>query len=237
MVIRGPKLPGVQDFLRFDVHRQEVVGQTHHQLYVVGAGGCDHLVALLQRERHGLLDQYVLAGVERIHAQPVVQVVTEHNAHGVDLGVLQQFRVRGVALRDVVGVHVLGARGLDQIGAGHDLHVVQLRNALGMGTGNAAQANHSNSQHRAGYLGVQPCGPCQPQVPASIPDAGDPSGSQVGGQKRRSHSQQSYDWHARQAAQPCQGWDALGTAAAAIRGHQGPAAEMPGKPTGMRRNQ
>ena len=73
---QGSQLPGVQDFLRFDVHGQEVVGQTHHQLYVVGAGGCDHLVALLQRERHGLLDQYVLAGVERIHAQPMVQLVT-----------------------------------------------------------------------------------------------------------------------------------------------------------------
>ena len=46
--------------------------------------------------------------------------------------------MRGVALGDVVVVHELGARGFDQVGAGHKLYVFQLRNAVGVGTGNPA---------------------------------------------------------------------------------------------------
>ena len=68
----------------------------------------------------------------------MVQLVTQHHAHGVDLGILKELGVRGVALGDVVVVHELGARGFDQVGAGHKLYVFQLRNAVGVGTGNPA---------------------------------------------------------------------------------------------------
>ena len=60
---------------------------------MVGGGGGDHRVAMLQAEGHGLLDQDVLARVEGVNGKAVVQLMPEHHRDGIDVVVLQQLGV------------------------------------------------------------------------------------------------------------------------------------------------
>jgi hypothetical protein len=50
----------------------------------------DHLVALVQRERHGLLEQHMLAGIERGHCVVRVQIGGQGDADGVHVFVRRQ---------------------------------------------------------------------------------------------------------------------------------------------------
>ena len=119
------KLAGVEDFLGFHIGAEEVLGEADHELDVVAAGGLNHVVALLKGEGHGLLDEDVLAGVEGIDGEAVVELVAEGDGDGVDFVVLEQFGVAGVGAGDLVALAEGAAGGFEEVGGGDDFDVGQ----------------------------------------------------------------------------------------------------------------
>ena len=67
-------------------------------------------------------------------------------ATGVDLVIGQEIGVRGVALGNVVFVHVLAALLFEQIGDRDDLDVIEGSDGITVGGGNAAQSDDSDFQ-------------------------------------------------------------------------------------------
>ena len=112
------------------------------------AAGFDHVVALLEAERHRLFDEDMLAGVAGVDGEAVVQLMAQHDGHGFDLVVLQKLGVRRVALGDVVLLHILTALLFEQIGDRDDLDVVKRRDGKTMGAGDAPQPDDSYFQFR-----------------------------------------------------------------------------------------
>ena len=117
-----------------------------HQLDVVAGRGFDHVVALLQAERHRLLDKDMLAGVAGVDSEAVMQLMAQHDRHCVDLVVGQQFGVRGVAFGDVIFLHVVAALLLEQIGDRDDLDVIEGCDGAAVGACDAAQPDDSDFQ-------------------------------------------------------------------------------------------
>ena len=102
-----------------------MLGLADHELDVVVGGGFDHVVALLEAERHRLFDEDMLAGVAGVDGEAVVQLMAQHDSHGFDLVVLQKLGVRRVALGDVVLLHIFTSLLFEQIGDRDDLDVVK----------------------------------------------------------------------------------------------------------------
>ena len=76
--------------------------------------------------------------------------MAEDDGHRFDLVVLKQFRMGGVPPGDVVLLHVFLAFFLEQVGYGHDLHAVLVRDGFAVGTGDAAQSDDADAQVRHG---------------------------------------------------------------------------------------
>jgi hypothetical protein len=112
------------------------------------AASFDHVVALLEAERHRLFDEDMLAGVAGVDGEAVVQLMAQYYGHGFDLVVLQKLGVRRVALGDVVLLHIFTALLFEEIGDRDDLDVVEGVNGTTVGAGDAAQADDSYFQFR-----------------------------------------------------------------------------------------
>ena len=103
----------------------------------------------------------MLAGVAGVDGEAVMQLMAQDDGHCVDLVVGQQLGVRGVALGDVVLLHVVAALLLEQIGDRDDLDVVEGCDGAAVGAGDAAQPDDSDFQSGHAYL-ISPvrCGCC-----------------------------------------------------------------------------
>ena len=77
----------------------EVLGH-HHGAAVLLRGG-DNLLGLLGVQGHGLLDEHMLAGIERINGHGRMEKVWQGDGDGVDVRLFQQFFIVRVAARDV----------------------------------------------------------------------------------------------------------------------------------------
>ena len=139
-------MTGIEDLLDLEGGAGEVHGLADHELDVVAGGGFDHVVALFEAERHRFFDEDMLAGVAGVDGETVVQLVAQHDSHGVDLVIGQEIGVRGVALGNVVFVHVLAALLFEEIGDRDDLDVIEGGDGITVGGGNAAQSDDSDFQ-------------------------------------------------------------------------------------------
>ena len=76
-------------------------------------GRADEIVGVGLRRRQRLLDDHVLAGLERLLREPVVELVRQLQGDGVDRGIGQQLREVGVGRRAVALALGLRARRVD----------------------------------------------------------------------------------------------------------------------------
>ena len=97
----------------------EAAGKPYLQDLAAAALGLDHLIALIQSHGHGLFEQHVLAGVQRVDGERRVQVVRHGDRDRLDRRVVQQLAMVVVNL----GQTPLAPSGLtltlDRIGARH----------------------------------------------------------------------------------------------------------------------
>ncbi len=68
----------------------------------------------------------MLAGAAGVDGELVVQLVPKHDGDRVDVGILQEVVVGGIALGDVVLVHELASLLREQIGDRYDFYLVEL---------------------------------------------------------------------------------------------------------------
>ena len=71
----------------------------HHDLQVLPVGQLDQLLGLAGRRRERLLDEHVLAVLERRLRELVVRPDRRHHRHGVDVGRTQDLREVGRQLQ------------------------------------------------------------------------------------------------------------------------------------------
>ena len=152
------KRSGIQDFLRLDAGAIKMLRQAHHELDAIGRGGVDHVVALVQADRHGFLHQDVLAGVAGVHGKAVVKLVAKDDGHGFNLVVRQQLRVGFVPPGDIVLFHVFTALFLEQVRDRDDLYAILVGDGLAVRTGDTAQADDTDAQIRHRGDSFNECG-------------------------------------------------------------------------------
>ena len=73
------QLAGIEDLLGLETGAVEVMNVSHHELDAASVCSGHHGVALLQTERHRLLYQHVLARVEAVDGEPMMQLVDQHD--------------------------------------------------------------------------------------------------------------------------------------------------------------
>jgi hypothetical protein len=153
------ELPGLHLVVEHLAARLEAVLEADDELLARPPRGLDHLRRLAGGHRHRLLDQHVLAGVQRRDRVLGVQAVGRADADRVDLGhVAEHLVVVGVRPLDVVLVLDLGQglfvhiRDGDDLDAGDALQVLHLvqrdpagadeRNPEGLGRGGRGRLGH-----------------------------------------------------------------------------------------------
>ena len=124
-----------------------MLGLADHQLDAVAAGRLDHVVALCKREGHGLLDEHVLASVERVDREAVVELVAEGDGDGIDFVVLEQLGVVGIGAGDLVAIAELAAGRFKEIGSGDDFDVWERLDGVAVRPGNSAESDDSDAEH------------------------------------------------------------------------------------------
>ena len=98
-VLRDPDLAGVDHRLHATVLGRQAQLVADAKDAAARAGGGEQAVAVLQRRRHRLLEQHVLAGVEGGHADLRVQVVGHDDRDRVDVAAGEQRAVADVHRR------------------------------------------------------------------------------------------------------------------------------------------
>lgn len=102
--------PSTSSFARRE-GRVEEFEKGHHQLALSALCRGDHLVCFLQCERHRLLDQHMLASLERSQERRRVHVVRSGDHHGVDVLAIQHgVDISRGELRSIARLEVAGAR-------------------------------------------------------------------------------------------------------------------------------
>ena len=96
----------------------------------------------------GFSTRTCLPALQGVDGEAVVELMAQHDGHGVDLVIGQEIGVGGVAFGNAVFVHVLAALLFEQIGDRDDLDVVEGGDCITVGAGDAAQPDDSYFQFR-----------------------------------------------------------------------------------------
>ena len=116
-----------------------------HQRHARLVGGFDHLPAFVERDRHGLLGDRVLARFGRGDGQRRVRVVRRADIHGIDVRLAQHFPEVRVDRIDPVPLPELGYGILDDIACGSELYLVWKLLVRGQVTaGNASRPDQTH---------------------------------------------------------------------------------------------
>ena len=96
-----------------DVAGIEYLVVVHAEAHRSGFGPSEQVVALLDGQGHGLLDQHVLAGLDDLGHRRMVQVVGQPDGDRIHVGVGQQIGSRAVAGGIVGADRLVDQRGVD----------------------------------------------------------------------------------------------------------------------------
>ena len=140
---------GGQDLLGLLVGRSQTLVMADHQALAALLGGGHHGLALLQRDRHRLLAQNVLAGLQRLDADLGVKRIGHTHGNRVDLRIGQQLIHTGVYL-SAVQIHQCLSTFGDQVIEPFDLHITVMEILIPVALlGDGAAADDTNFQHVA----------------------------------------------------------------------------------------